>query len=86
MRPGERKIFQQKYSKGKPITPVEVIGECNDTGTIITFHPDAEIFQVTTVYDYNTLASRMRELAFLNKGIKITLTDLRTLVDSRYLW
>lgn len=77
----EGKIFQQKYSKGKPITPVEVIGECNDTGTIITFHPDAEIFQVTTVYDYNTLASRMRELAFLNKGIKITLTDLRTLVD-----
>lgn len=77
----EGKIFQQKYSKGKPITPVEVIGECQDTGTIITFHPDPEIFTVTTIYDYDTLAKRMRELAFLNKGIKITLTDNRTLID-----
>ena len=77
----EGKIYEQKYSKGKPITPVEVIGECNDTGTIITFHPDPEIFNVTTIYDYDTLAKRMRELAFLNKGIKITLTDNRTLID-----
>ena len=77
----EGKIYQQKYSKGKPLTPVEVTGECNDTGTIITFHPDPEIFTVTTVYDYDTLAKRMRELAFLNKGIKITLTDKRTLID-----
>ena len=77
----EGKIFQQKYSKGKPISPVEVIGECQDTGTTITFHPDSEIFTVTTIYDYDTLAKRMRELAFLNKGIKITLTDNRTLID-----
>ena len=77
----EGKIFQQKYSKGKPITHVEVIGECQDTGTTITFHPDPEIFTVTTIYDYDTLAKRMRELAFLNKGIKITLTDNRTLID-----
>lgn len=77
----EGKIFQQKYSKGKPITPVEVIGECQDTGTTITFHPDPEIFTVTTIYDYDTLAKRMRELAFLNNGIKITLTDNRTLID-----
>ena len=77
----EGKIYEQKYSKGKPITSVGVIGECNDTGTIITFHPDPEIFTVTTIYDYDTLAKRMRELAFLNKGIKITLTDKRTLID-----
>ena len=77
----EGKIYEQKYSKGKPITSVEVIDECNDTGTIITFHPDPEIFTVTTIYDYDTLAKRMRELAFLNKGIKITLTDKRTLID-----
>lgn len=77
----EGKIYQQKYSKGKPLTPVEVIGECEDTGTTITFHPDPEIFNVTTVYNYETLANRMRELSFLNKGIKITLTDKRTLVD-----
>lgn len=77
----EGKIYQQKYSKGKPLTQVEVIGECEDTGTIITFHPDPEIFNVTTIYNYETLANRMRELSFLNRGIKITLTDKRTLVD-----
>lgn len=77
----EGKIYQQKYSKGKPLAPVEVIGECEDTGTTITFHPDPEIFNVTTIYNYETLANRMRELSFLNKGIKITLTDKRTLVD-----
>ncbi len=77
----EGKIYQQKYSKGKPLAQVEVIGECEDTGTTITFHPDPEIFNVTTIYNYETLANRMRELAFLNKGIKITLTDKRTLVD-----
>ena len=77
----EGKIYQQKYSKGKPLTQVEVIGDCEDTGTTITFHPDPEIFNVTTIYNYETLANRMRELSFLNKGIKITLTDMRTLVD-----
>ncbi len=77
----EGKIHVQKYSKGKPITPVEVVGECEDTGTKITFHPDATIFTQSTVYKYDTLAARMRELSYLNKGIRITLTDLRTLVD-----
>ena len=77
----EGKVFVQKYSKGKPITPVEVVGESNDTGTTITFHPDATIFTQTTVYKYETLASRLRELAYLNKGIRITLTDLREKVD-----
>ncbi len=79
----EGKIFVQKYSKGKPTTQVEVVGECpeDEHGTIITFHPDPEIFVQTTVYKYETLAARLRELAFLNKGIRITLTDKRTLVD-----
>ncbi len=77
----EGKIFLQKYSKGKPLTPVEVVGECEDTGTIITFHPDAEIFTQTTVYKYDTLAARLRELSFLNKDIRIVLTDKRELVD-----
>ena len=77
----EGKIFEQRYSKGKPITEVKVIGEASDTGTIITFHPDPEIFQQTTHYRYDTLAARLRELAFLNKGIKITLTDEREEVD-----
>ena len=77
----EGKVFMQRYSKGKPLGPVEVIGECNDTGTIITFHPDATIFTQTIVYKYDTLANRLRELAFLNKGIRITLKDLREMVD-----
>ncbi len=77
----EGKVFMQRYSKGKPTTPVEVVGEADDTGTIITFHPDPEIFVQTTHYKYDTLAARLRELAFLNKGIKITLTDERELVD-----
>ena len=77
----EGQIFMQRYSKGKPLGPVEVIGTCEDTGTIITFHPDATIFTQTTVYKYETLASRLRELSFLNKGIRITLKDLREMVD-----
>ena len=77
----EGQVFQQRYSKGKPLGPVEVIGTCNDTGTIITFHPDATIFTQTTVYKYDTLANRLRELSFLNKGIRITLKDLREMVD-----
>ncbi|MCQ2133791.1 MAG: DNA topoisomerase (ATP-hydrolyzing) subunit B [Bacteroidales bacterium] len=77
----EGKIHLQKYSQGKPITGVEIVGDCEDTGTMITFHPDASIFQTTTVYKYDTLAARLRELAYLNKGIKIILTDKRALVD-----
>ncbi len=77
----EGQIFVQRYSMGKPITPVEVVGECDDTGTIITFHPDATIFTQTIVYKYDTLAARLRELSFLNKGIRITLTDEREVVD-----
>ncbi|MBR4525517.1 MAG: DNA topoisomerase (ATP-hydrolyzing) subunit B [Bacteroidales bacterium] len=77
----EGKVFEQHYSKGKPLGPVQVIGESDDTGTIITFHPDPTIFTQTTVYRYETLAARLRELAFLNKGIHIRLTDERELVD-----
>ena len=71
------KIFKQTYSKGKPTSEVEVVGECTDRGTTITFKPDAEIFTHTTEYKYDILANRLRELAFLNKGIRLTLTDKR---------
>ena len=77
----EGKVFVQEYSQGKPYKPVEVIGDADDTGTMVTFHPDPEIFQVTTVYKYDTLAARLRELAYLNKGIHLSLTDKRTLVN-----
>ena len=70
------KIYQQEYEKGKPLYPVKVIGETNKRGTRQQFWPDPTIF-TTTVYKWDIIASRMRELAFLNAGIKITLTDLR---------
>jgi DNA gyrase subunit B len=72
----EGKIFKQEYQKGKPQYDVEVVGESQKTGTEVTFIPDDTIFTVTA-YDYDILASRLRELAFLNKGIKLTLTDER---------
>ncbi|MEN9977644.1 MAG: hypothetical protein RLZZ493_1390 [Bacteroidota bacterium] len=75
------KIFQQEYSIGKPLYPVREIGTTDVTGTIVTFQPDGTIFE-STEYNFDTLAARMRELAFLNKGIKITLTDLRDIDDN----
>lgn len=77
----EGQIFKQRYSKGIPLGPVEVTGTCEDHGTIITFHPDVTIFTQSIVYKYDTLSARLRELAFLNKGIRITLTDMRELMD-----
>ncbi len=71
------KISRQTFSRGAAQMQVEVIGETQETGTTITFKPDDEIFRETTEYKYNTLADRLRELAFLNKGIKLSLTDLR---------
>ncbi len=71
------KIYKQSYSKGHPTSQVEVVGDCQDRGTIITFKPDDTIFTLTTTYRYETLENRLRELAFLNKGIRLTLTDMR---------
>lgn len=70
------KIYEQEYSIGKPLYPVREIGASTEHGTEVTFLPDSSIFDVTE-YNYDTVAARMRELAFLNKGITITLTDLR---------
>ncbi|MBN1175052.1 DNA topoisomerase (ATP-hydrolyzing) subunit B [Candidatus Woesearchaeota archaeon] len=71
------KIHQQEFERGIPVAPLKVIGETTKTGTTIKFYPDHEIFQETTEFSYDTLATRIRELAFLNKGIRITLTDKR---------
>ncbi|SFS89512.1 DNA topoisomerase (ATP-hydrolyzing) subunit B [Sphingobacterium wenxiniae] len=78
----EGKIFQQEYEKGKPLYEVKEIGVSDVTGTIVTFHPDPEIFTMTTVYNYDTLANRLRELAFLNKGVRLVLTDEREKDDN----
>lgn len=71
------KVHYQKFHKGVPAADLEVIGETDVTGTITHFKPDAEIFKETTVYDYEILANRIRELAFLNRGLKITIEDKR---------
>ncbi|ETT61830.1 DNA gyrase subunit B [Paenibacillus sp. FSL H8-457] len=71
-------IYQQEYHRGVPQYDIKVIGDSDDHGTTVTFLPDPEIFTETTVYDYTTLLTRIRELAFLNKGIALTLTDERT--------
>ncbi|KOR75871.1 DNA topoisomerase (ATP-hydrolyzing) subunit B [Paenibacillus solani] len=71
-------IYQQEYHRGVPQYDIKIIGDSDDHGTTVTFLPDPEIFTETTEYDYTTLLTRIRELAFLNKGIALTLTDERT--------
>ena len=75
------KIFRQEYRKGKPVTEVETIGQTSKSGTIITFKPDSSIFQ-TTDFNFEILSARLRELAYLNKGILLTITDMRELVEN----
>ncbi|GBF73512.1 DNA gyrase subunit B [Paenibacillus sp. 598K] len=71
-------VYQQEYRRGAPQYDVKIAGTADTTGTAITFKPDPDIFTETTTYDYDTLQSRIRELAFLNKGIEISLHDERT--------
>jgi len=72
----EGKVWVQEFSIGKPLYSAKVVGETNRTGTTVTFKPDGSIF-LTTLYKYEILSARLRELAFLNAGVKLTLTDLR---------
>ena len=71
------KIWEQEYERGKALYPVKSIGETEERGTIVTFHPDDSIFSQTIEYSYETLANRMRELSYLNKGVTISITDRR---------
>jgi DNA gyrase subunit B len=80
------KIYQQEYVRGEPQDSLKIIGESIETGTTITFYPDSEIFLETVDFDYDILQSRIRELAFLNKGLEINLTDLRTEVSNRFYY
>ena len=75
----EGKVYRQRYEKGKAVYTLKVVGECNSdkTGTKVTFKPDATIFQETTEYDFDVLKQRLREMAFLTRGIKIVLRDTR---------
>ena len=80
VRNGEH-IYRQRYERGKTATNLDIIGDTTETGTIVTFKPDPTLFTDTTVYDYDILAKRLQEQAFLNAGIKITLSDLRGEVE-----
>ena len=71
------KIWEQEYQRGKTLYPVKSVGKSDERGTIVTFHPDEEIFTQTIEYSYDTLSNRMRELAYLNKGVTISITDKR---------
>ena len=79
------KIWQQEYERGKSIYPVKETGKSDKTGTLVTFKPDLSIFKDVEKYNYETLANRMRELSFLNKGIYVTLTDKRKKVDGEFV-
>ena len=75
------KIYEQQFERGKPVSDVKEIGTSDHTGTIITFYPDNEIF-TTTTFNFEILESRLRELAFLNKGITLTITDKREIEEA----
>lgn len=77
----EGKMYEQEYSIGKPLYPVREIGTTDYRGTIIKFTPDASIFMATE-YKYETIANRLREMSFLNRGIRLTLTDLRDIDEA----
>ena len=83
------KIYHQRFENGgHPVKSLEIIGDCdeNRTGTTVTFKPDPTIFEETTVFDYETLKTRSRELAFLNKGLRIILSDLRSGQKDEFLY
>ncbi len=71
------KIYRQRFEKGHPVTQLEIIGTSDVSGTTVKFSPDKEIFRESTTFDYETLRQRIQELAFLNKGLRLTITDLR---------
>ena len=71
------KVWEQEYERGKAMYPAKPVGETDERGTVITFKPDTEIFQQSVEYNYDTLASRLRELSYLNKGITIHFMDRR---------
>jgi DNA gyrase subunit B len=76
------KIHYHSYEKGIPVGDIEVVGKTDKTGTVIKFYPDDSIFKITTEFDYKRIVDRLRQQAYLTKGIKLNLIDERT--DKRY--
>jgi len=80
------KIYQQSYKKGKPTGPLKEVGTTDKRGTVVRFVPDPEIFEQTTKFGFDTLSARLRELAFLNKGLHITINDKRDEKKNDFLY
>jgi len=78
------KVYRQRYARGKPVSTIAVVGKATGTGTRITFKADKEIFKGGLAYSYETIANRMRELAFLNKGLEVTLKDERSDKETKF--
>ena len=79
-------IYKERFERGKPVTSLEIIGDTDYNGTTVIFKPDKLIFKETTIYDYETLRERIQELAFLNKGLKLTLKDLRNSNPEKHMF
>ena len=79
-------IYTMKFERGKPISKLEIVGETEKTGTTVIFKPDKQIFKETTIYEFETLRSRIQELAFLNKGLKLTIKDFRSSDEEKQLY
>ncbi len=79
------KVYRQEYERGRPVTPLKVVGETHKTGTKVTFMPDDEIFE-TTKFKYDTISKRCRELAFLNSGVRFLTADERTDIEEEFLY
>ena len=79
-------IYTMKFERGKPISKLEIVGETEKTGTTVIFKPDKQIFKETTIYEFETLRSRIQELAFLNKGLKLTIKDSRSTDEEKQLY
>ncbi len=80
------KIHHQQYNRGRAVSKVKILGTTKSTGTAVTFKPDEEIFKETTIFSYDTLSTRMREMAFLNKGVRIFLKDERTEKEAEFFY
>ena len=80
------KIYKERFERGKPVTSLDVIGETDRTGTTVVFKPDKQIFKETTIYEYEVLRERIQELAFLNKGLKLTIKDARNEDNEKHVY
>ena len=79
-------LYSMRFERGKPVSKLEIIGETDKTGTTVVFKPDKQIFKETTIYEFETLRSRIQELAFLNKGLKLTIKDSRSTEEEKQLF